>query len=141
MNDPNGMVYDATTGEYHLFYQSLPYTSSKHWGHTVTFDLVRFSEKNTALYPDNHGAMFSGSAIIDYDNITGLYDASTPPASRILLVWFGSPDTGVRTAGLAYTKDGGESWIKAHDGRTMHFDIEPGAIDPKVIWLEKYENR
>ena len=43
INDPNGMLYNANTGEYHFFYQAYPYGIrglSKHWGHAVTKDLV-----------------------------------------------------------------------------------------------------
>jgi len=37
MNDPNGMVYDPQSGEYHLYYQYNPKSivfGAPHWGHT-----------------------------------------------------------------------------------------------------------
>ena len=141
MNDPNGLVYNAATGEYHLFYQAYPYSQDsviKHWGHAVTHDLVTFEEKPTALYPDSDGyAMWSGSGFIDYNNVSGLYDEKTPPEARMILAYYLYRDDDV-LAGLAYTEDGGETWIKAQDGRTLNFiGPHPTHIDPKVLWVEK----
>lgn len=139
LNDPNGLVYDATKKEYHFFYQSNPYKSCsgpKHWGHAVSKDLVSFTECKTALYPDDSGAMWSGTAIIDYNNTAKLYDDTIPPEARILLVYYAYSDIGAN-AGLAYTPDGGKTWIKAENGRKFKFyNGWPGHIDPKVIWHE-----
>ena len=141
MNDPNGLLYNAATGEYHLFYQAYPYSQDsviKHWGHTVTKDLVTFEEKPTALYPDADGyAMWSGSGFIDYNNDAGLYDESTPPEARMVLVYYKYRDDNV-DAGLAYTEDGGDTWIKAKDGEVLNFGGSyPDHIDPKVLFVEK----
>lgn len=144
INDPNGMLYNANTGEYHFFYQAYPYGIrglSKHWGHAVTKDLVYFDEKPTALYPDKNGDMWSGSGIIDYDNTAGLYEDTTPPEERMVLIYYAYKDSGT-SAGLAYTKDGGETWIKERDGngdiKLLTFvGMEPEHIDPKVFYLEK----
>ena len=140
INDPNGMMYNAATGEYQFFYQAYPYAlygGPKHWGHATTSDLVHFDEKNTALYPDNNGDMWSGSGIIDYNNTAGLYDESTPPEARMILIYYAWRSEGT-SAGLAYTEDGGETWIKAHDGEQLNFiGGQPGHIDPKVLWFEE----
>ena len=141
MNDPNGLVYNAATGEYHLFYQAYPYSTDaviKHWGHAVTKDLVTFEEKPTALYPDVDGyAMWSGSGIIDYNNDAGLYDETTPPEARIILVYYMYRDDNVE-AGLAYTEDGGQTWIKAKGGATLNLGGSyPLHFDPKVLYVEK----
>lgn len=48
MNDPNGLVYDAYTKEYHLFFQYcdslIEDQSQKYWGHAVSEDLVHWKE-------------------------------------------------------------------------------------------------
>jgi fructan beta-fructosidase len=73
MNDPNGMVY--LNGTYHLFFQYYPEGTiwgPMHWGHATSKDLVHWKEQAIALYPDSLGWIFSGSAVYDKDNTSGL---------------------------------------------------------------------
>jgi beta-fructofuranosidase len=68
MNDPNGFIHYR--GAYHLFYQYHPYSSAwgpMHWGHSVSTDLLRYSDAPIAMAPDHddeHGC-FSGGAVIE----------------------------------------------------------------------------
>ena len=73
MNDPNGMVYYK--GVYHLFFQYFPGGTTwgpMHWGHAESKDLIHWKEKPIALYPDSLGYIFSGSAVVDSQNTSGL---------------------------------------------------------------------
>ena len=64
MNDPNGLI--RVDGQYHAFYQHYPHginQGAMHWGHAVSDDLINWRELPVALYPDELGDCFSGSAI------------------------------------------------------------------------------
>lgn len=68
MNDPNGFC--RFNGAYHLFWQYNPYDAkwdTMHWGHAISYDLVRWQHMPVALAPDKpydwgYGC-FSGTAI------------------------------------------------------------------------------
>ncbi|MCF7942293.1 MAG: glycoside hydrolase family 32 protein [Spirochaetia bacterium] len=76
MNDPNGCIH--VNGIYHLYYQYHPFSSQwgpMHWGHAVSTDLISWEELQIALYPDDRcGMAFSGSAVLDGENTSGLFD-------------------------------------------------------------------
>lgn len=134
INDPNGLVY--YDGEYHLFYQHNPYErewGNMHWGHAVSRDLIRWTELPIALYPDSLGTMFSGSAVIDYENTSGFGTKQNP--AMVAIYTADSPEKEVQC--LAYSLDKGRSWTK-YDGNPV---IDSGAKwktkdtrDPKVFW-------
>ena len=63
MNDPNGAIFWG--GRYHFFYQYNPngaFHGTMHWGHTVTDDLVHWTDLPVALTPDPDGPDRSGCA-------------------------------------------------------------------------------
>ena len=71
INDPNGLTY--VDGTYHLFaqYYPEPHKGPKHWSHAVSQDLLHWQHLPVALAPDELGAMFSGSAVVDRENASG----------------------------------------------------------------------
>ncbi|CAH1191011.1 glycoside hydrolase family 32 protein [Paenibacillus sp. JJ-223] len=138
MNDPNGMVFFK--GEYHLFYQHHPFGTTwgpMHWGHAVTKDLVAWEELPVALSPDEHGMIFSGSAVVDWNNTSGFFD-DEPGLVAIfthhLEVPNGDP---IQRQSLAYSKDNGRTWIKYEGNPVLEHESIVDFRDPKVFWHEQ----
>ena len=78
MNDPNGMVY--YDGKYHLFYQYNSISNvwgPMNWGHAVSTDMITWTHLPVALKPDELGTIFSGSAVVDSKDTTGLFNGGS----------------------------------------------------------------
>ncbi|MTH54978.1 glycoside hydrolase family 32 protein [Bacillus mangrovi] len=136
MNDPNGLVYYK--GEYHLFFQHHPFGTKwgpMHWGHAVSTDLVHWRELGIALAPDELGAVFSGSAVVDWQDTTGFFTggeglvaifthADTYPGS----------DRPRQRQSLAYSTDCGRTWVKYSGNPVLADEQISDFRDPKVFW-------
>jgi len=142
MNDPNGMVYYE--GEYHLFYQHHPHSNvwgPMHWGHAISTDLVHWEHLPIALYPDSLGAIFSGSAVIDWNNSSGLGTGEKPPMVAI----FTHHNQKLEKAGsdlyqyqsIAYSLDKGRTWTKYPGNPVIQNPGIRDFRDPKVSWYEE----
>ncbi len=142
INDPNGLVYYE--GKYHLFFQHNPVGmnwGNMHWGHAVSDDLMHWEEKEIALFPDEMGTMYSGSAIIDDRNVSGLKEGEHDP---ILLFYTAAGDHSILSKGtltcqcLAYSVDGGETFVK-YAGNPVVPHIIGGNRDPKVVFCPEMD--
>lgn len=136
INDPNGLVY--YDGEYHLFYQHNPMErewENMHWGHAVSPDLIHWEELPTALFPDELGTMFSGSAIIDYNNSAG-YNQNNKPA---MIAFYTAAGTDKQVQCMAYSLDKGSTWTKYEKNPLIDSKEKwnsQDTRDPKVIWYQ-----
>ncbi|NDV44286.1 glycoside hydrolase family 32 protein [Flagellimonas sediminis] len=141
MNDPNGLVYQD--GVYHLFYQYYPDDTvwgPMHWGHAVSKDLVRWEHKPIALYPDEHGLIFSGSAVVDSQNTSGFAKNGETPLVAIFTYHDMDGEkagrTDFQTQGIAYTLDNGDTWTKFKGNPVIGNEGIKDFRDPKVTWHE-----
>ncbi len=134
MNDPNGLVYYQ--GEYHLFYQYHPDSDlwgPMHWGHAVSRDLVHWEHLPIALYPDENGMIFSGSAVVDRKNTAGFGEDT-------MVSVFTHHKEDVQSQSLAYSRDAGRTWIKSELNPILFAPEDVRDFrDPKVFWYGEPE--
>ena len=139
INDPDGPVYHK--GVYHLFYQHNPYgwthDNNMYWGHAVSTDLVHWEEQAEALAPDELGAIYSGSAVVDWNNTTGFGDGDDPP---IVCMYTSAGERGFPvsedqpfTQSIAYSNDGCKT-LQKYQGNPVIPHIVDYNRDPKVFW-------
>ena len=139
MNDPNGMVFYK--GVYHLFYQYYPEDivwGPMHWGHATSTDLVHWKHRKIALFPDKLGFIFSGSAVIDINNTSGLGTLGNPPMVAIFtyhnMEIEKAGGINAQSQGLAYSLDEGDTWKKYEGNPIIENKDLKDFRDPKVFW-------
>ncbi len=142
MNDPNGLVYHK--GIYHLFYQYYPddiVWGPMHWGHAISKDMISWEHKPIALYPDEQGYIFSGSAVVDKNNTSGFGSEENPPLVAIYTYHDmegeknGTLD--YQDQAIAYSLDNGDTWTKYKGNPVIPNTTGIKDFrDPKVFWHE-----
>ena len=139
MNDPNGLVYHQ--GIYHLFYQHYPEDivwGPMHWGHATSEDLLHWDHQEIALFPDSLGYIFSGSAVVDRNNSSGLGSTDNPALVAIFTYHDPEGDKAGRidyqTQGMAYSTDNGTTWTKYQANPVLQNPGKKDFRDPKVFW-------
>jgi len=128
MNDPNGMFYKD--GEWHLYYQYGPYGSmwnNMTWAHSVSKDLINWEHRANVLSPDAHGAIFSGSCIVDKENTAGF------GKDAVIAMYTSAGD--VQSQSIAYSLDNGNTFHVFEGNPVLTADI-PDFRDPNMFWNE-----
>jgi fructan beta-fructosidase len=132
MNDPNGLVF--FDGEYHLFYQYNLFGirwGNMSWGHAVSRDLVHWQHLPVALAEEGGVMIFSGSAVVDWKNTSGLGRGGSPP---LVAIYTGHREREkLQTQDLAYSTDRGRSWTKYEKNPVLDLGLQEFR-DPKVFW-------
>lgn len=141
INDPNGLVFHD--GTWHLYFQHNPMNTeweNLSWGHAVSRDLLCWEQKDTVLYPDRHGTMFSGCGLVNERGMFGLSE------DALLFFYTVAGNTSRWSEGkqfvqrMAYSLDGGDTLVKYEDWELRLYPEagkDPGEPLPKAA----YENR
>ncbi|HRQ49437.1 MAG TPA: glycoside hydrolase family 32 protein, partial [Agriterribacter sp.] len=108
-----------------------------HWGHAVSRDLVHWEEFAPAIAPDSLGPIFSGSAVVDWNNSAGLQEGE----EKTLVAFYTGAGYILDTNKdgvicMAYSNDKGRTW-KKYAGNPVQKAITHLNRDPKVFWHEK----
>ncbi len=131
INDPNGLIY--LDGTYHLFYQYNPCENrwnNMHWGHATSTDLIHWVEGDVALFPDESGMMYSGSAIVDENNALSLETAE----HKTTLLFYTA--TTPFSQYLAYSCDNLKTIHKYSKTPVLPFIVKENR-DPKVVFVDE----
>ncbi len=129
MNDPNGLIF--RDGEWHLFFQLNPYeprAGRAHWGHAVSRDLLRWRDLPIALDETAAGQAFSGSAVFDAGNTSGLFAGT---GGLVAVYTRASP--GRQRQEIAFSADGGRTFTE-YAGNPVLDRQSDSFRDPKVLW-------
>ena len=133
MNDPNGLVFYK--GEYHLFYQHNPFGQvwgHMSWGHAVSRDMLQWEHLPVALREEDGVMIFSGSAVVDWNNTSGFCVPVGQDRSCLVAIYTGhSP--GKQTQNLAFSNDRGRTWTKYASNPVVDLGLSDFR-DPKVFW-------
>ncbi len=128
MNDPNGMSWKD--GVWHLCFQYNPYGSkwqNMTWGHSVSRDLMHWTQEPSVIEPDGLGSVFSGSAVVDHANTAGF------GAGAVVALFTSAGKSQVQS--LAYSTDGGATFARYANNPVIVTERE--ARDPKAFWNEE----
>ncbi|WP_298365056.1 glycoside hydrolase family 32 protein [uncultured Lutibacter sp.] len=139
MNDPNGMFF--YNGYYHLYFQHYPdgnVWGPMHWGHAISTDMVTWVEKPIALFPDEKGYIFSGSAVVDSNNTSGFgKDGKIPIVAMFTyhdMEKEKQGDVDFQSQAIAYSLDEGLTWEKYADNPVIKNPNIKDFRDPKIVW-------
>ncbi|MCQ8279075.1 glycoside hydrolase family 32 protein [Acetobacteraceae bacterium KSS8] len=156
MNDPNGLIF--ADGFFQMFYQYNPVgtvAENQAWGHARGRDLLHWTELPVAIPAVRNAAgqytdlIFSGSAVQDRQNSSGLGDGRRAPLVAVYANNYLADQTlpngqhvvaGQQGVSIASSTDGGISWSNYAGNPVIAVPPAPyadqaGAFrDPKVFW-------
>ena len=135
MNDANGTVFYK--GEYHLFYQYNPegqVWGHMSWGHAVSTDMVHWQNLPVALREDpDHYMVYSGSAVVDWENSSGLCKNPDPQDHSCLIAIYTGAYKNRQKQHIAFSNDRGRTWTNYSGNPVADLDASDFR-DPNVFW-------
>lgn len=134
MNEPNGPFF--ANGLWHVFTQHNDFHQqfgSQGWGHAVSPDLLHWTELPVAIPATTDVLSYSGSAILDANNDSGLGTPGNPP---IIAAYTGRRlPSNIQDQRLAFSLDDGMTWTKFSGNPVL--DINSNEFrDPKLFFDE-----
>jgi sucrose-6-phosphate hydrolase SacC (GH32 family) len=103
------------------------------WGHAVSPDMIHWKHLPLAL-PEADGVMiFSGSAVVDWNNTSGFGQDGKPPMIAIYTGYH--PGDNYQYECIAYSNDKGRTWTKYAGNPVININ-STDFRDPKVQWYE-----
>ncbi|NVN43788.1 glycoside hydrolase family 32 protein [Asaia siamensis] len=133
MNDPNGLIFDGA--QYHLYYQHNPeavFSANICWGHATSTDLLHWKDQPVALPATLEGQAYSGCAVLDRDNSSGLFPAAH--GTNIVALYTRALPAR-QTQYLAISTDNGQNFAEYPDNPVLDID-SPNFRDPQVFFHE-----
>jgi fructan beta-fructosidase len=136
-NDVNGPIFYK--GQYHLFWQAFPFgtkwdTGFMYWGHAVSKDMIHWRELQPALMLDKLGSSWSGSSLVDHNNVGGW-----GKDALVLIYTAFDRISHKQVQCIAYSTDNGASFARYVGNPVLDSNREVGSNDtrdPKVFWYE-----
>ena len=135
-NDPNGLIYDSTTGQWHMYYQYSPNNGEVDdanditWGHAESRDLIQWRETGVAVTSYAPIGIFSGTAAFDPANTSGLCASS----SCMVAVYAGQDfDRWVEDVRLAVSSSPYEAFTHYTGNPVLTLNVS-NFRDPFVFW-------
>jgi fructan beta-fructosidase len=94
------------------------------WGHAVaSSDLLHWVEDREVALMEEVGEMiFSGSAVVDYNNTSGFKNNASSAPPYVLIYTghvYGVEGVIEQNQNLAYSNDGGQTWVKYTEGNPV----------------------
>ena len=137
INDPNGLIYDNRTRQWHLFAQYNPYSSAgsnnQSWAHAVSTDLIHWQQLPVAILVEDGIEIWSGSAVLDH-NSSGL--CTVPGQPCLVAVYCGHHvSTGVQDINVASSTNAALTAYRKYPGNPV-IDVHSTAFrDPAAFFF------
>ena len=101
------------------------------WGHSVSSDLQHWEHLPVAIDCTETTGIFSGSAVVDFNNTSGFGSSDNPPLVAIYTVH--QNDESNQSQHIAYSVDEGLTWTKYANNPVLDLGMKDFR-DPKVSW-------
>ena len=103
------------------------------WGHATSTDLYHWQEQPVAIACTPTSGIFSGSAVVDFNNTSGFGTTDNPPIVAIYTEH--QNDESNQSQCLAFSIDEGATFTKYEGNPVLDIDAK-NFRDPKVQWID-----